>query len=225
MSHDPTAHEVDEALLQQLPIFPLPNVVLFPGAVLPLHVFEPRYRDLVRYALDHGQVIGIPLLQPGYTAEEYEGSPPIHEIFGVGRLAAHQSLSDGRSNILLHGVERLQMVEELHTDYGFRMLKAARLPDLGEVAADQLETIKILTLKVAAHLPQARDALTRLISEALHPANVIDQLAAYLVGDLQARQQLLELTDVSERVARLSRHLGALLLQMSDPQDEGGPLN
>ncbi|MFN3198756.1 MAG: LON peptidase substrate-binding domain-containing protein [Bradymonadia bacterium] len=224
MTHPPNLQPIDTDDLHRLPIFPLPNVVLFPGAVLPLHVFEHRYRDLVKYTLAHGQVMGIPLLRPGYTPDEYEGSPPVFEFMGAGRVVAHQPMPDGRCNILIQGIERIRLLEELNTDYSFRLLRAAHVPEVGSISPAQLDTLRSLTLRLAHHLPQARDALMRLVSETHSPGLLVDQLAAYLVGDLEERQRLLETLDPGVRIERLNTQLGALYLELSEP-DGGGQLN
>jgi uncharacterized protein len=106
---DESAFQVPE----RIPVFPLPNVVLFPKTYLPLHIFEPRYRQMVADAADQGQCIGMALLKEGYE-EEYYRNPPIYPVGCVGRLISVQRLEDGRSNILLHGVERFEIVQEFH---------------------------------------------------------------------------------------------------------------
>ena len=91
---------------ERIPLFPLPNLVFFPKTYLPLHVFEPRYRQMVADAAAGGQCIGMALLKEGWE-EQYDGNPPIFSIGCVGRLASVQALPDGRSNILLQGLEQI----------------------------------------------------------------------------------------------------------------------
>jgi Lon protease-like protein len=86
-----------------IPVFPLPNVVLFPGVPLPLHIFEPRYRTMVRDAADGHELIGMALLR-GDWRRRYEGNPDIYEIGCAGRLVNVEALPDGKFNIVLHGV-------------------------------------------------------------------------------------------------------------------------
>jgi Lon protease-like protein len=93
-----------------IPIFPLPNVVLFPNVFLPLHIFEPRYRQLVNDALAGERMIGMVLLQPGY--EEDEGTPPIYEIGCAGLITHVERLPDGRFNLVLRGLERFRIIGE-----------------------------------------------------------------------------------------------------------------
>jgi len=94
-----------------LPLFPLPNAVLFPGVYLPLHIFEPRYREMVRDALDDDRIIGMTLLKPGFEAE-YEGRPPIYRIGCAGLITHAEPLADGRFNIVLQGLERFRVLDE-----------------------------------------------------------------------------------------------------------------
>ncbi|SLM47732.1 putative Peptidase S16, lon-like [Nitrospira japonica] len=95
----------------RIPIFALPNVVLFPKTYLPLHIFEPRYRQMVDDAVVAGQCIGMALLKEGWEPG-YHGNPPIYSMGCVGRLVSVQPLGDGRSNILLQGLERFEVAEE-----------------------------------------------------------------------------------------------------------------
>jgi hypothetical protein len=90
----------------------LPNVVLFPDVDLPLHIFEPRYRDMVRDAMAGDHLIGMVLLRPDWRSD-YHGSPPIYPIGCVGRIETFEILDDGRSNLVLHGRRRFEILEEV----------------------------------------------------------------------------------------------------------------
>ena len=94
-----------------LPLFPLPNVVLFPNVFLPLHIFEPRYREMVADALASDRMIGMVLLRPGWD-RDYEGRPPIYSVGCSGVLTHNERLPDGRYNIVLRGIERFRILEE-----------------------------------------------------------------------------------------------------------------
>src|SRR5215213_7213388 len=96
-----------------IPLFPLPTVVLFPNVFLPLHIFEPRYREMVADALAGDRVIGMVLLRPGWETN-YEGQPPVYPIGCSGVITHSERLADGRYNIVLRGVERFRIVEEDH---------------------------------------------------------------------------------------------------------------
>src|ERR1700752_556073 len=94
-----------------LPIFPLPNVVLFPNVFLPLHIFEPRYRAMVADALASDRLIGMVLLRPGWE-RDYEGRPPVYPIGTSGLITHVERHADGRYHIVLRGIERFRILEE-----------------------------------------------------------------------------------------------------------------
>ena len=96
-----------------LPLFPLPNVVLFPNVFLPLHIFEPRYREMVAEAIASDRLIGMVLLKPGWE-HDYEGRPPVYPVGCSGVITHLERQADGCSNIVLRGVERFRIVEENH---------------------------------------------------------------------------------------------------------------
>jgi len=95
-----------------IPVFALPNVVLFPGVPLPLHIFEPRYRDMVRDCAASHEIVGISLLR-GDWQKEYYATPDIFETGCAGKLVNVENLEDGRFNILLHGVREFQIERHL----------------------------------------------------------------------------------------------------------------
>ena len=108
-------------------LFPLPNVVLFPGVPLPLHIFEPRYRAMVADALEGDRLIGMVLLKPGFEAD-YESRPPIFPIGCRGVIVHSAKLDDGRYNIVLNGLERVRVIEEDH-QRPYRRAVVEVLPD------------------------------------------------------------------------------------------------
>src|SRR5436190_14980354 len=83
-------------------LFPLPNLVFFPQVVQPLHIFEPRYRQMTADALEGDRLIALVLPKPGYEADQSE-SPPVHPVACLGKIIADQKLEDGRYNLLLRG--------------------------------------------------------------------------------------------------------------------------
>ena len=94
-----------------IPIFPLPNVVLFPNVFLPLHIFEPRYRQMVADALKGDRIIGMVLLKPGWQSN-YEGRPQVYGVGCAGVITHAERLPDGRSNIVLRGMEKFRITGE-----------------------------------------------------------------------------------------------------------------
>src|SRR5471032_125515 len=117
-----------------LPLFPLPNVVLFPNVFLPLHIFEPRYREMVADAVKSDRQIGMVLLQPGWQGE-YEGRPRVYPIGCSGVITHVDRLDDGRYNLVLRGVERFRILEE-DDRLSYRRARIAPLPDAPSVGDD-----------------------------------------------------------------------------------------
>src|SRR3954467_5299896 len=97
-----------------LPLFPLPTVVLFPGVFLALHIFEPRYREMVADALATDRVIGMALLREGWESN-YEGRPAVYSVGCSGLITHCEKLPDGRYNIVLRGLDRFRIVSEDHS--------------------------------------------------------------------------------------------------------------
>src|SRR5512140_3588772 len=118
----------DPGALTELPIFPLPNCVLLPGGLLPLHVFEPRYRELTRDCLATHQLMGVARLRPGFE-QTYYGRPPVFERLGVGRIICSEELPDGRFALLLRGIARVEIARELPAERSYRLVEARMLTD------------------------------------------------------------------------------------------------
>jgi Lon protease-like protein len=111
-------------VIVRIPIFPLPGAVLLPGTLLPLHIFEPRYRRMLADALAGDRTIGMAMLQPGW--ERAGATPPIFPVGGAGRIVAAEELEDGRSNIVLEGVFRYRVLDE-DPPAPYRVARAERI--------------------------------------------------------------------------------------------------
>lgn len=98
-----------------VPLFPLANCVLLPHATIPLHIFEPRYRKMTSDVLDSRGLIAMALFEGEGWRQDYEGSPPLRQSVCLGYIVDHQKLEDGRYNILLQGVCRAKIKEEVHS--------------------------------------------------------------------------------------------------------------
>ena len=97
-----------------VPVFPLPSLVLFPDTIVPLLIFEDRYRAMVRDALAGEKLVAVALLKPGWETQ-YEGNPAFHERVCVGTIVSHELMPDGRYKLLLYGLFRADVVEEVGT--------------------------------------------------------------------------------------------------------------
>src|SRR5438876_7545388 len=133
----------------QVRLFPLPNLVLFPHVIQPLHIFEPRYRQLMADALADDRLITMALLRPGWEAD-YHQRPPVHPVVCVGRIHQEQRLADGRWNLLLHGVARGRVMEELAPD---KLYREASLELLHDVLLTEPEEMEQLREELCRRLP------------------------------------------------------------------------
>lgn len=170
-------HGLDRAR-EALPIFPLPRTVLLPGAMLPLHVFEQRYRDLVAHCREGWELMGIATLKPGYDAD-YEGRPEVFPEVGIGRMVAYQPLPDGRSNILLRYVGRGRIIEELPAEYSFRRVRVELLQERPPADTAVYTEVRSLVRAIGAMSEQARDEARRLLD--LEGSELLDTLARKLL--------------------------------------------
>jgi uncharacterized protein len=135
----------DKAALQafrgEVRLFPLPNLVFFPHALQPLHIFEPRYRQLTADALSGDRLIALVLLQPGSEAS-VDTPPAIHQVASVGRIIADQLMPDGRSNLLLRGLSRIRIIEEIPSDKLYRSAHAELIHDRGDAPVELLMDLR-----------------------------------------------------------------------------------
>ncbi len=185
-----------------IPIFPLPNAVLFPQVLLPLHIFEPRYRAMVEDALAGDRVIGMVLLRPGFE-KDYEGRPPVYPVGCAGTITQVERLEDGRFNIVLRGATKFRIVGE---DV-IRSYRLARVETISE-AASAVDGIAMNQQRQRL-LGILKVVLQRLGSEARIPPDLADEelvngFAQNLDLDALERQALLEQPGVLSRCRALA---------------------
>lgn len=190
----------------RLPLFPLPNVVHFPNVVLPLHVFEPRYRKMVKDALEGDRLIGIVLLKPGFEAE-YGACPEVHEVACLGKIVEDHRLADGNYNILLLGAVRARILREVARS-PYRVAEVELLEDVPfqdeeEEGAKRLQ-LRDVVCRFFSRSPGVREKVKGLFELGLPLGALADLLAAASPIDAEEKQTLLEDPDASARVARLS---------------------
>jgi Lon protease-like protein len=126
----PAAHTapVSAAALNTVRLFPLPGLVMFPHVIQPLHVFEPRYCDLLEDALSSDRTIAMVTLEPGWE-QNYDGRPPIAPVACQTKIVAHERLPTGRHNIVIRGLKRIAIRHELPPTLAFRMAEVESLED------------------------------------------------------------------------------------------------
>jgi len=175
-----------------LPLFPLPNVVLFPNVFLPLHIFEQRYREMVADALAGDRLIGMVLLRPGYE-RDYEGRPPVYPVGCRGVMTHAERMPDGRYNIVLRGLDRFRIAGEDHQ----RSYRRAAIEILHEPAlsAGERKIVRERRAKIEALLTpiieKGAGGLATL-PRAMSDDDLIHALAQYLDLEPLEKQALLE---------------------------------
>ena len=211
----------------RLPVFPLPDVVFFPETVLPLHVFEPRYRRMIADCLAGDRWLAVAMLRPGWE-REYEGRPPIHEVAGAGEIIQAEALPDGRFNVLLDGRMRVRIEEEASGARPYRVARARRLADVGPQAMDQafgerLRTLRAVYGRLLVALGQSHaDLVGRVTLAGARPATLIDRVVSAVIPDAAVRQEILETADVDARLTRATATLADLLALVVGPGGEDG---
>ena len=179
-----------------IPIFPLPNVVLFPSVFLPLHIFEARYRDMVNEALKGDRIIGMVLLRPGWETD-YEGRPPVYPIGCAGVITHAERLADGRFNIVLRGMEKFRIRGE-ESGRAYRLAQVEPVPEPPPEQtreAMQTQRRRLETLLV----PQPEGSQERRIPSAMPDEELVNALAQYLEFEPVEKQALLERDGLLER--------------------------
>lgn len=202
-----------------IPIFPLPNLVFFPHTYAPLHIFEPRYRKMIRDTAAAHRMIGIVLLKEGWETD-YEGNPPIFPIGCVGRIITMQSLPDGRFNILLQGLCRF----EVKTEIGELPYRQGRIEimDLSRTRGVLPPEIRAELLKVVAALLKGREegvGLSTLLKQPLHDETLVQNLSLGLDFTPLEKQFLLESESLVQQARRL---LDLLQFKLYDRNDSAG---
>lgn len=200
--------------LAELPLFPLPGVLLMPGALLPLHVFEPRYRKMVRDALDGHQAIGVVQLQEPARLDS-RGQPAIFTVAGVGTIVDHTELPNGRYHILLRGRARVRL-EELPFTPPYRRARASVLEPTDESVSSTATAALIAVATGFAALLKERDKSFEFRMPKLSDAGgIADHCAQHLLIDGRDRQLALETTSVVNRVRLVTETLALQQLSLS----------
>ena len=199
-----------------LPLFPLPNVVLFPNVFLPLHVFEPRYREMVADALAGDRMIGMVLLRPGWE-HDYDGRPPVYSVGCSGLISHFERLQDGCYNIILRGLERFRTLEE-DSSCSYRRALVERLGD-GQLSNDDRATVRRLRSKLEALLAPAvaKSGTEVMNASAMGDEDLINALAQYLDLEPLEKQALLERNCLRSRAESLVELLEMKIMMSRTP--------
>ena len=195
-------------------LFPLPNQVLFPHVMQPLHVFEPRYRDLLEDALADDRLIAMATLAPGWE-KQYEGRPPLYPVACLGRITTYHRLKDGTFNILVLGLRRVRLVRELPAVNRFREAEVEVYeddypPPNSSARGDLQQRLRKAFLQVLPLMPEAQEQLDQLLDSGLALGVLTDLISYMLDIGLPDKEALLAQTDVHCRAELLLTHLNAV---------------
>jgi len=218
MSIDTTEVRLATALVR-MPLFPLPNVVLFPQASLRLHIFEERYRALTRDILNGERFLAMGLIVE--SASPSDERPAVEPIAGVGEVVMAHELPDGRFNLVVRGHARVRIDEELASDRPYRLVSATVLPDLpaadGREVRDAEQALRVLIGQLADAIPEGGEPLRQIVAGLETPAALANVAAAELIADVSVRQRLLETRDVGKRLERVTAEIVAMTARLGAP--------
>ncbi len=209
-----SSFEEPQAFLQNFTgtarLFPLPNLVLFPHVMQPLHIFEPRYRELLAEALTTDRLIVMGRLAPGWE-KDYEGRPAVQPIACLSQITTHHKLKNGAFNLLLLGVQRVRLVAELEPRKSFREVHVELCEDVypdDETLHRKLrQGLRATLLESLPRLPQAQEQIDQLLDGDL-PLGILTDIIAYMLDiNLDEKQRLLSEFNVHRRCQRLLAHL------------------
>ena len=197
----PSIEQLLSGACDALPLFPLPGMVFLPFTLLPLHVFEPRYRALVRDVLAADGVLAVPqLLGP----EKSGGGPAaLAPVVGVGRIVQHQTMPDGRSNIVLAGIGRARILRELPGDTPYRVVQARPLPAPSADSGLARPRLQAALAALAQREPAVSRPVQTLLERDVETPGLCAAVAHMLIRDPHQRQAFLELERESEQVEHL----------------------
>ncbi len=205
-----------------LKVFPLPSVVLFPHLATPLHIFEPRYRELVRDSLAGESVFALAQLKPGWEVH-YADRPPLEPICCAGVISWHEQLADGRYNLVLQGLTRVRVLEELPPRHGYREVRAELLEDPAYDGPENAQ-LREAVFELSGRLPdEVANPFLELATRA-SGGQLADVVAATVVSDVERRQELLCELNPRKRLQEALSEVAGLLVRLA-PSRPRGPMN
>lgn len=205
-------------LLRGIPLFPLPNVVLFPHAVLPLHIFEERYKAMMADALEGEKQVAMALLEPGWQ-KSYYGQPKIDPVVCVGTILSHERLADGKYNLLLQGHTRARVMHELPgaEDRLYRIASLEPLHEVPHLDID-LDLHRKRLLDLFSHGALATTGLAiqfhKMLNGPWPTAHIVDLIAYSYFEDVPLKQSLLSDPDARHRADVVVAELEKLRSQL-----------
>lgn len=199
----------------ELAVFPLPDAVLFPGTLMPLYIFEPRYRQMTADALAGSRRLSVALIREGPPADEH-GHPPFAAVAGVGEIIDHQKLPDGCYNILVLGRARARL-DELPFVAPYRRVRATLLDEQGAAAGPEVAALAYAASRFAARVRRQESSFEIELPSVKQPGLLADSCAHSLIIDAGERQRVLETLDIADRVRLCTEALAVQEAMLGDP--------
>lgn len=196
-----------------MPLFPLDSAVLLPQQILPLHIFEERYRQMVSQALDGPGQIAMGVFRGERWKQEYHGRPPVRPAVCVGQIVQHEQMVDGRYNILLQGICRARVVEELAAEAGTLFRRVMLQPiGVGEVDEDELEGLRdwlddALTESPLTQMTAAETVLGYVRNDEIPTSALLELVSFTMTPSGELRYRLLAEGDAARRAHLLRTEL------------------
>lgn len=218
--------EIEITVPGEVPVMTLPNTAFFPQALMPLHIFEPRYRQMLRDVLATNRLFAVAGLDPSRLAETGQFEPP-HRVASVGIVRACQANENGTSNLLLQGLCRVEIVEIL-ADEPYRRIRIRALASQPGASAEENQALRrelarLLNLKRKLEA-QGSGEMTAFLRTVEDPEAFVDIAAFSLCDDALLKQRLLETLDVHRRLELFGRELRAEIGRLKLRQKLQGPL-
>jgi Lon protease-like protein len=188
----------------EAPIMVLPGAVLFPNSILPLHIFEPRYRAMLEWALERDRMFCVALMKPGISDAKTEDQ--FFHTAGIGLISASVTQPDGTSNLMLQGIARVRF-EGFQQLAPFRIARILPLPSIASEPRASTALADALREQCAAirlNDSPMPDSFSEMLGKVTDPEALADAIAQSLVSDAMERQALLEEQDITVRLRRLS---------------------
>ena len=222
-----TYRAVPVEALDDVPLFPLSNVLLLPGVYLPIHIFEPRYRKMVEVALEVHELIALGAFDERLPPDVH-GRPSIFDHAGLGLIQRSTRYPDGRFDLLIAGCGRLRVIEEFPPQFEipYRRVRTELILDQTEATAVDLSramsSLRSLCTRVVVSLGDGNEELRSRINEIDEAGGLADTIAVAAVQEPDDRRRILAEPDPARRIEIVSGVLGTLLLQQGGGEDDGG---
>ena len=208
-----------------VPLFPLPNLVMFPGVVQPLQIFESRYKAMMKWTLKHERLIAMAILKPEWETDQ--GSPPIHPVVCIGKVIAHTKLEDGRYKLLLMGGKRAFIENELSAPQPFRTAQVTLMNDVSQDDHDgnRREVLSRKFLHYLRNTLPPNEQLDELLRKRVSLGLLTDIVASVLDLPPERKYELLEQTNTNRRAEMLISELVAHADNSTPVKAHGFPPN